>query len=107
MKTEIEFRAHKGVKQTPLGPVEVELKQWLVMARTEWTGERWMHVGYICYPCKTNPTPPFNGLDVFRKLPQEYKDLIAAQVQSQVGTETMRVYEPPKPELPDEEVDES
>ena len=106
MQVEIELRPHKGIQQTELGPVEVELKQWLVMAKTNWLVDRWLHVGYVCYPCSANPSPPFNGLESFRKLPEAYKQQIADQVRAKVGTAAMRVHEPPEPVVIEDDDDD-
>lgn len=99
MQVEVELRPHKGLQQTPLGPVEVEHDQWLVMARTDWTGGNWVHVGYIGKPSPTSPSPPFNGLETFRRLPVQFKDAICSRVRSLIGTDAMRVCEPPPPVL--------
>lgn len=104
MQVEVELRPHKGVQHTPLGPVEVEHDQWMVMARTDWTGSQWLHMGYVGKPSATRPAPPFNGLETFRRLPAQFKDLICWRVRSLIGTQTMRVCEPPPPVvIPDDE----
>lgn len=97
MQLEIKLEPHVGMQMTAVGPVEVELGQYRVMAQTEHTGYRWVHLGYICKPCASNPTPPFNGLDNFRTLPQSIKDEIAEKVRTMLQLGHMRVTEIPEP----------
>ncbi len=104
---EIELRRHTGIQQTALGPYEVDLRQYFVMVKTEWTGDNPVHVGFICEPCETNRNPPFNGLDVFRTLPQNVKDEIVSLVRHKLGLGVVRVTEVPEPvEIPEDEYED-
>jgi hypothetical protein len=94
---DIELVPHIGKQSTPLGEFDVDLGQYYVMARTEFTGERGVHVGFICRPCADNPRPPFNGLDNFRRMPESVKDEIVKLVQHKLGLAQMRVTEVPEP----------
>lgn len=86
----IELRPHTGMQQTELGPVAVEHNQWMVFARTEYTGDRAVHLGYI----GKSPGSPFNGLPQFRDLPQVVKDQIIEKLANVVGVGDLRVHEP-------------
>ena len=103
IETTVRLQPHIGVQETQLGPAEVDLGQYLVMAQTEHTGFRWVHLGYICKPTASNPHPPFNGLDNFRTLPPALKEQIAAQVRRELGVVSMAVTEPPEPIVIEEE----
>lgn len=105
MTIEVKLDPHIGIQNTPLGPMEVDLGQYLVMAQTEHT-EGWVHVGYICRPCPTNPRPPFNGLENFRKLPQTAKDEIVQKVAEAIGLASVRATEIIEPVVIEEAVDE-
>ena len=106
LQLEIKLDPHIGKQMTSVGPVDVDLGQYLVMAQTEHTGYRWVHLGYVCKPCATNPTPPFNGLDSFRVLPQSIKDEVAAKVQDLLGLGHMRVTEIAEPIEVEEAIDD-
>ena len=96
-KLEVKLEPHIGIQNTPLGPMEVDLGQYLVMAQTEHTDYKWVHLGYICKPCPTNLTPPFNGLDNFRVLPQSLKDEIVRRVAELMQTGIPRATEVAEP----------
>ena len=98
MQVSVELRPHVGITQTPLGPVEVDHKQFLVMASTQFT-ENPVCVGYV----GTQDGAPFNGLHPFRKLPQDVKDQIIELVTAAKGGTTVKVFEPPPPIIPDED----
>ena len=100
-QVEVRLVPHVGMQETPFGPVEVDLGQYFVMAQAD--DFRWLHMGYICKPCASNPTPPFNGLDHFRVLPQPLKDEIVSRVAELLGQGRVRVTELPEPALIEEE----
>lgn len=103
---EIRLEPHIGMQMTALGPVPVDLKQYRVLAQTEHTGFRWVQLGYVCQPCAANPTPPFNGLDTFRTLPQALKDEVCARVRELLQTPRMTVTEIPEPPETEPEEDD-
>jgi hypothetical protein len=103
IKLEVKLDRHLGIQETAFGPVEVDLRQYLVMAQNEFTDFRWVHLGYICEPSDKNPNPPFNGLEQFRVLPQSIKDEIVQRVRELLQLPTIKVHEPLEPVVVAEE----
>lgn len=103
---EVKLEPHVGTQYTKFGPVEIELDQYRVMCQTEFTGYQWVHIGYICKPKPGNLTPPLNGLDSFRVLPQSLKDEITAKVGALLSLSHIRATEPAEPVEVQEEVEE-
>ena len=80
MQVDIELRPHVGVTQTPLGPVQVELDQYMVMA-TAPEAERPLFCGFVC----KHQGAPFNGSFEFARLPKALKDAIHNGVKEKLG----------------------
>jgi hypothetical protein len=104
---DIRLDRHFGMQSSAFGPIEVDLKQYFVMGRRAGVPDDtpWIHLGYICEPCETNKTPPFNGLESFRVLPQSAKDEIVNAVAANLGMLTLRSTVIPAPVVIDDEED--
>ena len=91
MEVTVELRPHVGETQTALGPVKVEHNQYMVVASTPFAAKP-IQVGYL----GKQPGAPFNGLHSFRKLPDEMKAAIIAELERQRDS-AVRSFEPPPP----------
>ena len=80
VEVNVELRPHKGIQQTPLGPVEVTHAQMLVLASVGSNPLR--HVAYV----GTQPNAPFNGLPQFTDLPAEYQEAIVAKTTAMMAS---------------------